>query len=110
MATWRHERHGDMATCRHVDMRTWRHSDMRTCGHADMRSPGRPWVAPSRPRSCFFSGVDYEIGPETIINGISMPWSFGCTKRRPKRMTLKPFYGTFVFFVLNKFSAYEIGL
>ena len=99
--------HAHMSTCRHVHMRTWRHSDMRTCGHADMRSPGRPWivpgrpwvapvrprVAPSRPKSCIFSGVDYEIGLETIINGRSMPWSFGCTKCRLERMKLKPFYG-----------------
>ena len=36
----------------------------------------------------------FEIDLETIINGRSVPWSFGCTKRRPEIMKLKPFYGT----------------
>ena len=35
----------------------------------------------------------YEVGSETIINARSMPWSFGCTKRRLERTKWSPFYG-----------------
>ena len=95
-------RHVDMSTCRHVHMRTWRHVDMRTCrARVDPGStPGRPRSTPGRPRATrvgpdlvFFRGGDFKIDFETIINGRSMPWSFGCTKRRLERMKLKPFYG-----------------
>ena len=51
--------------------------------------PGRPWVGPDL--ECF-RGADFKVDLETIIIGRSMPWSFGCTKRRPERMKLKLFY------------------
>ena len=53
----------------------------------DLAGPGDP----GGPGAVF--GVDLETGPETIIIGISAPWSSGCTKRHLKRMKLKPFYG-----------------
>ena len=117
MSTCRHAhtrtcRHADMRTCGHVHMSTCRHVDMSTCGqrHVDMRTsrprvdpgstPGRPKSIPGRPRATWvgphlelFRGADFEVDLETIINGRSMPWSFGCTKRRPERMKLKQFYG-----------------
>merc|ERR1711884_466468 len=54
---------------------------------------GSPGGDLGRPRSRFFREVDCKIDLETIINGRSMPWSFGCAKRRPERMELKQFYG-----------------
>ena len=47
-----------------------------------------------------------EIDLETTINRASVPWSFGCTKRRPERMRLMPFYGS-VF--LAKPAACKVG-
>ena len=59
----------------------------------------------------FLDGVDFEIGPETVTKNISMAWSFVCTKRRLKRMKLKPFYCEIVFVYSNFwFSILEIDL
>ena len=105
MSTCRHVhmrtcRHAGMWTFPHVNMRTWRHSDMSTCGHGDMwtcghvdprSTPGRPRATRVGPDLVFFRGGDFKIDFETIINGRSMPWSFGCTKCRLERMKLKPF-------------------
>ena len=85
--------YADMATFGYVHMRTWRHVDTRTCrAQVDPGStPGRPRSTPGRPRATrvgpdlvFFRGGDFKIDLETIINGRSMPWSFGRTKRRPE--------------------------
>ena len=38
----------------------------------------------------------WEIDLETTTNRASVPWSFGCTKRRHRRTKLKPFHGVFV--------------
>ena len=105
MRTCGHADNVDISTCRYADMATFGHVDMRTCGHVDPGSsqdePGSPQVDPRSPqvgpnRVFFFNGVDYDIDLETIINGRSMPWSFGCTKRRLETTKLKPCCGEIV--------------